>query len=123
MGLHRDLTSSPISRSRLVRPHTSLVCRAPPSWASITSSPLLLWLALASDTVPAGVSDVDAEKRLLDQFVTATYSRAPLPGGRRLRWRARQEDIVWRQLIRMVPGTAIILLPTLLVGTMIPTSS
>lgn len=137
--IHDPATPDPLiltSRDHVTLTGATVVELGPPQvpgWEGTTSSPLLLWLALASDTDPAelaGVSDVEAEKHLLDRFVTATYPEAPLPAGRRPRWRARrvehwlrflarQENIVWWQLIRLVPRTAIVLLPALLVGPMV----
>jgi hypothetical protein len=124
------------SRDRVALTGATVVELGPPrvaGWEGTTSSPLLLWLALASGAEPAelaGVSDVEAERRLLDRFVTATYPEAPLLDGRRPRWRARrvahwlrflarQEDIVWWRLIRVVPRTVIILLPAVLAGTVV----
>ncbi|WP_309114388.1 hypothetical protein [Saccharothrix sp.] len=99
-----------------------------PGWEGI-SSPLLLWLAMASGTRPAelaGLPDAEVERRLLDRFVPAAYPDTPLPRGRR-RWRAgqverwlrflaRQEDIAWWRLVRTVPRTVTALLSAVGVG-------
>ncbi|MEU7526967.1 hypothetical protein AB0A74_14645 [Saccharothrix sp. NPDC042600] len=122
------------SRDRVVLTGAEVVELGPPrveGWEGV-SSPLLLWLAMASGTEPAelaGLPEAEVERRLLDRFVGAAYPDTPPPDGRR-RWRAgrverwlrflaRQEDIAWWRLVRTVPRTAIALVSALVVGPVV----
>lgn len=122
------------SRDRVALTGAEVVELGPPrvaGWDGI-SSPLLLWLAMASGTRPAelaGLPEAEVERRLLDRFVRAAYPDTPPPDGRR-RWRtqrverwlrflARQDDIAWWRLVRTVPRTVLALMSALIVGVVV----
>jgi hypothetical protein len=123
------------SRDRVELPGAVVVELGPPrvpGWEGVTS-PLLLWLAMASDTGPrelTGPSRDEVERRLLDRFVSVAYPEEPRPDGRRPRWRARrvdrwlrflarEDEIAWWRLIRTVPRPVIVVLPAVAVGAVV----